>query len=175
MTTKAAIRLILLLFVAASVAFVAAKNTGLTGDKKPAGAAQSSSCQGLDGGISCNVLKGAEAPERKIIAYYFHGNVRCMTCRAIEDYAREAIEGAFSEDIEQGRVEFRSINLEEGGNQHFVDDFKLTTRAVVLSEVNAGKQVRWKNLDKVWQLVRQKRSFTAYIEDEMRQFLGALG
>jgi len=42
----------------------------------------------------------------------------------------------------------------------------------VLVEYRDGKIVRWENLDKVWQLVRNKEQFFGYVEDETREFLG---
>ena len=46
------------------------------------------------------------------------------------------------------------------------------TRSVVLAEYRDDKIVRWKNLDKVWQLVRDKDAFTSYVQSETREFLG---
>jgi len=42
----------------------------------------------------------------------------------------------------------------------------------VLAEYREGKVVRWENLDKVWQLVRNKDRFVDYIQSETREFLG---
>jgi len=46
------------------------------------------------------------------------------------------------------------------------------TRSVVLAEYSNGKVVRWRNLDKVWQLVRDKERFVDYLQIETRTFLG---
>jgi hypothetical protein len=43
---------------------------------------------------------------------------------------------------------------------------------VVLAEYHDGEVVRWKNLDKVWQLVRSEDRFVEYIQGETREFLG---
>ena len=53
----------------------------------------------------------AEEPEKKgaksdamadgVVAIYFHGNVRCATCRKIEAYADEAVQSRFSEALER--------------------------------------------------------------------------
>lgn len=47
------------------------------------------------------------------------------------------------------------------------------TRSVVLAEYRDGAVVRFTNLDKVWQLVRSKDRFVAYVQDETRAFLEA--
>ena len=108
-----------------------------------------------------------------IVAIYFHGNVRCATCRKIEAYADEAITQGFPEELASGQVEWRTVNLDEPENKHFIDDFQLATKSVVLVEYRDGEVARWQNLDKVWQLVRNKDDFVAYVQDGTREFIGA--
>ena len=107
-----------------------------------------------------------------IVAIYFHGNVRCATCKKIESYADQAVQSGFPEALEEGALAWRVINVDKEDNTHFIQDFQLVTRSVVLAEYREGKVVRWKNLDKVWQLVRSKDSFVDYIQSETREFLG---
>ncbi|MCW8984606.1 MAG: nitrophenyl compound nitroreductase subunit ArsF family protein [Thermoanaerobaculales bacterium] len=107
-----------------------------------------------------------------VVAIYFHGNVRCATCRKIESYAHEAVQTGFSEAIQEGALAWRVINVDEADNAHFIQDFQLVTKSVVLAEYREGQVVRWENLDKVWQLVRSKDRFVDYIQSETREFLG---
>ena len=65
------------------------------------------------------------------------------------------------------------VNFDESANGHFVKDYGLHSQAVVLSARTGGKQVRWKNLDRIWKLVGDKGAFQAYITDEVRTFYGA--
>ena len=106
-----------------------------------------------------------------IFAIYFHGNVRCATCKKIESYADEAVQSGFPKALEDGALAWRVFNIDEAENTHFIQDFQLVTRSVVLAEYREGKVVRWENLDKVWQLVRSKDSFVDYIQSETREFL----
>jgi hypothetical protein len=36
-----------------------------------------------------------------------------------------------------------------------------------------GKQAEWKNLSRVWELVRRKDAFLRYVQDEVRAYLEA--
>jgi len=107
-----------------------------------------------------------------VVAMYFHGNARCATCRKIEAYADEAIAQGFVDELESGRLTWRVVNIDESANKHFIKDFQLVTRSVVLVEYRDGKVLRWENLDKVWQLVRSKDRFVSYVDGETREFLG---
>jgi hypothetical protein len=102
--------------------------------------------------------------------YYFHATSRCSTCRTIEAYTHEAVRTGFPEALQQGRLEWNLVNIDEPANRHFIQDYQLYTRAVVL--VDGRKPSRWKNLDQVWKLVGDKPAFLAYVQGEVRSFGG---
>jgi len=106
----------------------------------------------------------------KVIAYYFHGTFRCSTCQTIEKYSKEAIEQYFANELKNGTFEFRPVNVEEPGNKHFIQDYQLVTRSLVLSLVSDGKETKWKNLPDVWQFVSDRDKFFQYVKDEIAQF-----
>ncbi len=45
------------------------------------------------------------------------------------------------------------------------------TRSLVLVSYRDGKVVRFQNLDKVWQLVRDEEAFSQYVRESTRSFL----
>ncbi len=110
-------------------------------------------------------------PSHRIIAYYFHTTNRCASCRAIEAYSREAIESAFGDELKDGRIVWKMVNVETKGNEHFVKDYRLYTKSLVLVREVRGKQAEWKNLEKVWQLLQDKPGFLRYVQDETRAYL----
>lgn len=117
----------------------------------------------------------ATSQNSKVVAYYFHGTFRCSTCRTIEQYSHDAIQTYFAKELGNGRLEFRPVNVEEPGNKHFIRDYRLVTRSLVLSLVSDGKETKWKNLPDVWKLVRDKDKFFQYVKDEVEIFLKETG
>jgi len=115
-----------------------------------------------------NVTKNTDT---KVIAYYFHGTYRCYTCTKIEKYSREAIEMYFPDDLKSGKIEFRSVNVDEPASKHFIQDYQLHTRSLVLALYHGHQQQKWKNLKDVWQLVRDQDRFYQYVKSETTQFL----
>ncbi|SYZ74736.1 Redox-active disulfide protein 2 [Candidatus Zixiibacteriota bacterium] len=107
----------------------------------------------------------------QVIAYYFHGTRRCSNCIKIEKYTHEAIDSAFSDALKDGHLVWRVLNTDEDSNAHFVDDYQLYTKSVVLVDLHHGKQVRWKNLEKVWEHLDDESAFKQYIRDEAALFL----
>ena len=124
------------------------------------------------------VRAATRAPEAagksKVVAYYFHVNVRCATCRAIESYSKEVIHQRFAREIADGTVEWRLVNVQSPENRHFVQDYQLFTKSLVLALFKDGRQERYKILNDTWELVGNKASMQKYVEKEVRSFLGKL-
>lgn len=113
------------------------------------------------------------AAEPELIAYYFHGTRRCVTCKKLEAYTQEAIESGFADELKSGILQWRPVNIDEEGNGHFANDYQLYTKSVILSKQEDGKEASWKNLNKIWQLVKgEKEAYIKYIQDEVKLALG---
>jgi hypothetical protein len=109
----------------------------------------------------------------KVTVYYFHGTKRCQTCRKIEAYANEAVTAGFAKELEEGDMEWQTVNVDEPENEHFIEDYELVTRSVVLVETLGGEQQKWVNLDKVWELVGDKPKFVEYVTGNLSDFMEA--
>lgn len=121
-------------------------------------------------GSSWVFAEGAQ-PSAKVIAYYFHGSFRCPTCMNMEKYSREAIDSNFKDALASGKLEFNAVNVEDHGNEHFVDGYKLHTKALILSLVKGGKEIKHRNLDKIWELAHNKQKFINYVTGEVTEFM----
>lgn len=123
--------------------------------------------------IGVNFLAFAieDKPAVKVIAYYFHGASRCPTCITMEKYSREAIETNFKGALSSGKLKFNMVNVEERDNEHFTRDYQLYTKSLVLSLVKDGKEIKFKNLTKIWEYTRDKQRFFDYVSEEVNNFL----
>jgi hypothetical protein len=129
--------------------------------------------------LASGVFAGPQAasPENarhKVIAYYFHTDTRCSTCVKIEQYSHEAIEQGFPNELKNGTLEMRVVNYEHPENRHFMQDYKLVSKSLVLVNIVNGKQTRWTNLKLVWQLTGHKDAFLNYVRKEVRGYLSSI-
>jgi hypothetical protein len=74
--------------------------------------------------------------------------------------------------LENGFLVFKAVNTDEKENEHFIDDYKLYTKALILSKVKDGEEVEWVNLDKIWKLVGDEDKYKTYVTSEVKEFLG---
>ena len=115
-----------------------------------------------------------QSTETKVIAYYFHVTVRCVTCRTIESYSREVVEQKFGADIAKGRLEYRLVNVQLPENRHFIKDYQLFTKSIVLVRFDKGRQAEHKVLNETWELVGDKSAMQGYVERHVRDYLKRL-
>jgi len=111
------------------------------------------------------------APSQQVVAYYFHGTVRCETCLKIEQQAKAVIERQFKPELDTQRLLFIPLNYDLPENAHFLLDYKLPCPSLVLVRQKDGKDVRRTLLGDTWQLVEDPVKFNAYIETEVDKFL----
>jgi hypothetical protein len=133
----------------------------------------------LSSGILCSVISSAQpsgdtkrASGPKFVAFYFHSTQRCATCRKIEALSREAIQTSFAEELKKGDLEFRPVNVDEPQNKHYVQDFKLYTKTLIIARVSGEKVQSHRNLTKIWELVYSSKDFSNYVKNEISVFMG---
>jgi hypothetical protein len=161
---------VLLLFVAISVVYlVLGKNHAREGGAQSPTDVSKREVESKEADGAPTPSEEESAPE--VIAYYFHGNRRCTTCRTIEAYAEEAIRTNFPAELASRKLQWRVVNVDQPENAHFIQDYQLVTRSLVLVGMEKDVQKKWKNLDKVWQLVRSKPEFTDYVVESTREFM----
>jgi hypothetical protein len=144
MNTKNIVSTLLLVFVGLSIAYmVASEKKG--DDAIVADAVETSQSDGL-------------------VVYYFYGDKRCVTCTKLEGYANEALTTYFPGQLASGEIEWKPVNTDLPENSHFVTDYELVTKSVILSKVKGGKEVSWTNLLDIWKKVGDKADYIDYIK-----------
>ncbi len=172
MNAKTVVTIALLLFVGASLVALAV-NGLTTAPNQPApgsaklGAEGNAATEHTPGGIPAAM----PAAEKRVLVLYFHGNMRCPTCRQIEQYAHEAVQSGFAEQLKSGKVTWQVINYEQPGNEAYVQRYELVAPSVVLVALDGQRQVKYENLTEVWQLVGDRQAFFKFIHDHLRAML----
>ena len=80
--------------------------------------------------LACGQQSNAEtANEQKkqvkdyVEVIYFHGKQRCMTCRSIEKNAKELLDAKFAEQMKQGKVVWRVVDISKRENAKLAEKY----------------------------------------------------
>lgn len=113
----------------------------------------------------------AEAVRDGLVVYYFHGNVRCPTCRSIESQAKETVETQFASQLAKGEIVWKMLNYEQDSTKPLATQFDVQMPVVVLAKMKGGQVQDWKRLDEVWAVVGDKPAFMQYVQSEIERML----
>ena len=174
MGAKKAITVILLLFVVLSVGFLAVKGIHSNDDTQRSENAVKTESSSPETPTTAQQLIADPKADVDVV-YYFMTSQRCPSCMKIEAFTKEAVEQNFSEKLAEKDLVWKIVKVDEPQNRHFIQDYQLYTKSVVLVRYRDGKQVEWKNLDKVWNLLGDKVAFQDYITGEVKAFIGTEG
>ena len=69
-----------------------------------------------------SVIKADE--KAKVQVYYFHGDRRCETCKAVGKVSQDLVDSQYGDNK---NVEFIEVNYDEKGNEALVEKFEVTS------------------------------------------------
>ncbi len=110
-----------------------------------------------------------------ILATYFHNTTRCPTCLAIEQDSYAALQAAFSAALASGKLVWRTVNMEDKGNGHYVTDYQLPCPSLVIVEMEGERELRFELLGETWNLIHgDPERFNSYVTSEVEAWLGEI-
>lgn len=107
-----------------------------------------------------------------LVAINFHGATRCRSCRMIGEQSRRVVEAGRRDGWLPADTEWQEIDFDEPSNQHWVNDYHLTSSTVVILRREAGQVVKWERLDGVWDHSRDPAALSNYLGREITRFAG---
>lgn len=116
-------------------------------------------------------LPAVDGPQ--VVMTYFLIGTRCASCRKIEALARETAEKDFPAELASKKLIFRVIDTGEAANRHYLTDYKLSSKTVVISRRLDGRETAWMDMEKVWELLDDPPAYHAYLGERIREYLGS--
>lgn len=168
---KKAVGFALLAFAALSIAFAVFKENRPAPQTEPKPAAVETAKALPAPKPTAKAAPKPQPAKQIVIARYCHGHARCSNCLKIEQYSRETIETGFRKELDSGRLKFEVVNVEEPANRHYIQDYGLYTKSLVLVAEAGGKEARHNVLNGVWDHLSDKDAFMSYVRTETESFL----
>ena len=83
-----------------------------------------------------------------------------------------AIRSYYAAELSDGRLEWQLINFDQPENKHYIKDYGLADKSLVLVREEDGKTVRWKNVEEFWEFdENQKQEFVSLVQGLIADFL----
>lgn len=73
---------------------------------------------------------------------YFHGKQRCVTCNAIEKSTKEVLDKEFAEQMKDGKVVFKIIDISTEEGEEIADKYEVTWSSLFINQWKDGKETK---------------------------------
>lgn len=86
--------------------------------------------------FSCNqktdktTVKTENSADIEVI--YFYGKQRCSACVAMERFAKEAIDSVFSQEVKEGKISFRNVDITTPEGESMADNFEVVSSSLFI-------------------------------------------
>lgn len=73
---------------------------------------------------------------------YFHGKQRCLSCRAIEKFSRETVDSAFQDELNNGTVVYKVVDITTPEGEALADRYEVAGSSLFISKRKDGKETK---------------------------------
>ena len=127
-------------------------------------------CQGQD---NSKTIATTDA-STKIEVIDFYGTHRCVTCEAIEANAKYTVDTYFQDAVKTGKLEFKTINVDEEKNYKIAERFEATGTALFINVIKNGKEQHIDLTNFAFAKGKDKKEFSAELRTKIEEQLKLL-
>ncbi len=115
----------------------------------------------------------AKSPEKdRVEVIYFHGKQRCATCMAIEKNTREVINNLFANELKNGTVVFKIVDISTPEGEKIADKYEVTWSSLFVNKWKDSKETRSNLTEFAFGNARKNPdAFKKTLADKIRQSL----
>lgn len=89
-----------------------------------------------------NSANSAKPVKDRVEVIYFHGKQRCATCMAIEKNAKEAVNAMFADELKNGSVVFKTVDISTPEGEALADKYEVSWSSLYVNKWKGGKETR---------------------------------
>lgn len=82
------------------------------------------------------------SPKNQVEVLYFHGKQRCITCNAIEKLTKEVIDTDFSNQLRNGDLAFKVIDISTPEGRRIADQYEVSWSSLYINKWKNGKEMK---------------------------------
>ncbi len=105
----------------------------------------------------------------KIEVIDFYGTHRCVTCEAIEANAKYTIDTYFKNEVNDGKIEFKAINVDKKENYDIAERFEASGTALFINVIKGGKEEHIDLTNFAFAKGRDKEEFSAELKSMIEE------
>lgn len=97
---------------------------------------------GKSGNVDENAMSQSDADKNCVEILYFHGDMRCKNCYAMEKGVAELLDAQFKDEVKDGKIIFNTIDITTPEGEQIADNYGVTWSSLYLNKWKDGKEER---------------------------------
>lgn len=94
-------------------------------------------------GQNANAQNSTKTNQKEYVeVLYFHGKQRCVTCNAIEKLTKEVLDKNFAQQLKDGKVVFKVIDISTKEGEKIADKYEVTWSSLFVNKWKDGKETK---------------------------------
>jgi len=110
----------------------------------------------------------------KIEVIDFYGTHRCMTCEAIEANAKYTVDTYFADEVQEGKVTFKTVNVDAEENYAIAERFEAAGTALFINVIKDQKEQHIDLTTFAFAKGRDKEVFSTELREKINEQLKTL-
>lgn len=106
----------------------------------------------------------------KIEIVHFHATQQCWSCIELGRLAQLTLEKRFPEELENGLIEFKEVNVELPENSDIVEKYQASGSSLFVNYMYEGEDHIEEEVQ-VWRLLGSEIQFRKYLGDKLEKYL----
>lgn len=123
-----------------------------------------------DGVCGVTEVQEEKITAEKIELIHFHSTQQCWSCTTVGDFTEKSLNIRFPNEIESGKIVFKSINYELPENKEITEKYKAYGSSLFINLIYDGKDHISEDVQ-VWRLVNSELQFREYLGDKLEKYL----
>jgi thiol-disulfide isomerase/thioredoxin len=128
------------------------------------------SCKGQDETQKAKAVSSVD----KIEVIDFYGTHRCKTCKTIEANAKFTVETYFEEEMNTGKISFKTVNVDAEENAEIAERFEAVGTALFLNVIKGGKENHIDLTNFAFENAMDKEDFATGLKEKIREQLNTI-
>ena len=102
---------------------------------------------------------------------YFHRAQRCSGCIYAGDTTKYTVETYFAEELAEGKLVFKMLNLQDPANAAIVEKYGAYTSSLFINDIKGGID-QIEEVTDIWFLLHNDEKFVNLVKGELEKHLG---
>ena len=127
--------------------------------------------KGSSGFSDINLVKELDLHfQSGVLILQFFRSQRCEFCNNMERFTRETLNIHFFDDIQNGNITFRPVNMDLPKYETLKKKYDIFTSTLVFIQMNDGHELRWQIVTDAWNLTDNREKFIQMLRSQLTEF-----